>query len=298
MDAGDGRHRRLPDPAARRSLAALVVALRIADVSIAAIAIGASFSAVVFGLAAQQTLGNLIAGIVLLSARPFRVGDTVRLQGGGARRADRGRRHRARPALHDLRRRRRPGARAQQRGARGRRSARCASRRRSACGRGCATARTPIELQQLIEEALTRADAPPSARRRSRRSTAPRSSCTITATPRSRRRRRHGSPARCSRRSRRDRRGRRPQRRPRSAQVRQPRRSARTAGPSASSSIRSVERAAAPAGRGAASIGAGAVHVADQQRREREEELVDQPLGGERAVERRAALAERPLRTP
>ena len=63
-------------------LAALVLALRIADVSFGAIAIGASFSAVVFGLAAQQTLGNLIAGVVLLSARPFRVGDTVRLQGG------------------------------------------------------------------------------------------------------------------------------------------------------------------------------------------------------------------------
>ena len=64
-------------------LAALVLALRIAGVPIAAIAIGASFSAVVVGLAAQQTLGNLIAGIVLLSARPFVVGDRVRLQGGG-----------------------------------------------------------------------------------------------------------------------------------------------------------------------------------------------------------------------
>jgi small conductance mechanosensitive channel len=38
---------------------------------------------VIVGLAAQQTLGNLIAGTVLLSARPFRVGDRVRLQGGG-----------------------------------------------------------------------------------------------------------------------------------------------------------------------------------------------------------------------
>ena len=36
-----------------------------------------------FGLAAQQTLGNLIAGLVLISARPFRVGDRVRLQAGG-----------------------------------------------------------------------------------------------------------------------------------------------------------------------------------------------------------------------
>src|SRR5436305_2024323 len=31
---------------------------------------------------AQQTLGNLIAGMVLLSARPFRVGERVRLQTG------------------------------------------------------------------------------------------------------------------------------------------------------------------------------------------------------------------------
>jgi hypothetical protein len=33
-------------------------------------------------LAAQQTLGNLLAGTVLLSARPFRVGERVRLQSG------------------------------------------------------------------------------------------------------------------------------------------------------------------------------------------------------------------------
>ena len=62
--------------------AAILVALRFAGVNTATIAIGASFTAVVFGLAAQQTLGNLIAGLVLLSARPFRVGERVRLQGG------------------------------------------------------------------------------------------------------------------------------------------------------------------------------------------------------------------------
>jgi small-conductance mechanosensitive channel len=61
---------------------ALVVALRIAGIDTRALAIGGAVTAVVFGLAAQQTLGNLIAGMVLLSARPFRVGDRVRLQGG------------------------------------------------------------------------------------------------------------------------------------------------------------------------------------------------------------------------
>jgi small conductance mechanosensitive channel len=63
-------------------LTTIIVALRFAGVNTATIAIGASFTAVVFGLAAQQTLGNVIAGTVLLSARPFRVGERVRLQGG------------------------------------------------------------------------------------------------------------------------------------------------------------------------------------------------------------------------
>jgi small-conductance mechanosensitive channel len=61
---------------------ALLIALRIAGIEARTLAIGGAVTAVVFGLAAQQTLGNLIAGTVLLSARPFRVGDRVRLQGG------------------------------------------------------------------------------------------------------------------------------------------------------------------------------------------------------------------------
>ncbi len=62
---------------------ALLVALRVAGIEARTLALGGAFTAVIFGLAAQQTLGNLIAGTVLLSARPFRVGDRVRLQGGG-----------------------------------------------------------------------------------------------------------------------------------------------------------------------------------------------------------------------
>jgi len=62
---------------------ALLVALRIAGLDPRTLAVGGAFTAVVLGLAAQQTLGNLFAGTVLLSARPFRVGERVRLQGGG-----------------------------------------------------------------------------------------------------------------------------------------------------------------------------------------------------------------------
>jgi small conductance mechanosensitive channel len=61
---------------------ALVVALRVAGIEAKTLALGTAFTAVIFGLAAQQTLGNLIAGTVLLTARPFRVGERVRLQGG------------------------------------------------------------------------------------------------------------------------------------------------------------------------------------------------------------------------
>jgi len=62
--------------------AAVVLALRVAGLSPRELAVGGAFTAVVVGLAAQQTLGNLIAGTVLLSAQPFRVGDRIRLQAG------------------------------------------------------------------------------------------------------------------------------------------------------------------------------------------------------------------------
>jgi small-conductance mechanosensitive channel len=63
--------------------AAVVIALRVAGLSPRTLALGGAATAVVFGLAAQQTLGNVIAGTVLLNARTFRVGERVRLQGGG-----------------------------------------------------------------------------------------------------------------------------------------------------------------------------------------------------------------------
>ncbi|HYF25809.1 MAG TPA: mechanosensitive ion channel family protein [Baekduia sp.] len=64
-------------------VAAVLVALRIAGIRPETLAVGGAFTAVIVGLAAQQTFGNLFAGLVLLSARPFRVGERVRLQGGG-----------------------------------------------------------------------------------------------------------------------------------------------------------------------------------------------------------------------
>ncbi len=61
----------------------LLMVLSVAGIHSGALAVGGAVFAVVFGLAAQQTLGNVIAGLVLISAQPFRVGDRVRLQAGG-----------------------------------------------------------------------------------------------------------------------------------------------------------------------------------------------------------------------
>ena len=60
----------------------LLIALGVAGVSTGSLIAGGAFTAIVLGLAAQQTLGNLFAGLVLITARPFRVGERVRLQAG------------------------------------------------------------------------------------------------------------------------------------------------------------------------------------------------------------------------
>lgn len=60
----------------------VVVALRIAGLSPGTLAAGGAFTAVLIGLAAQQVLSNLLAGLVLLGTRPFRVGERVKLIGG------------------------------------------------------------------------------------------------------------------------------------------------------------------------------------------------------------------------
>lgn len=64
-------------------LSAVLAALNIAGLEPRTLAVSGAILAVIFGLASQQTLGNLIAGVVLISARPFTVGDRVRLQSGG-----------------------------------------------------------------------------------------------------------------------------------------------------------------------------------------------------------------------
>jgi small-conductance mechanosensitive channel len=60
----------------------VIVALRLVELDPRAIALGGAVTAVVLGLAAQSTLGNLIAGITLQTVRPFQISERVRMQGG------------------------------------------------------------------------------------------------------------------------------------------------------------------------------------------------------------------------
>jgi small-conductance mechanosensitive channel len=60
----------------------LVITLLLFDVPVGQLVLGGALTSVFVGIAAQQALGNVFAGIVLLLAHPFRVGDAIRLRAG------------------------------------------------------------------------------------------------------------------------------------------------------------------------------------------------------------------------
>jgi small conductance mechanosensitive channel len=60
----------------------VLVAVDLVGLRASALVTGGAITAVVLGLAAQQTLGNVIAGIMVLSAHPFVVGDKIKLRAG------------------------------------------------------------------------------------------------------------------------------------------------------------------------------------------------------------------------
>jgi hypothetical protein len=62
--------------------AVLVITLNIANVPVGQLVVGGAVTGVLLGIAAQQSLSNLFAGMVLLFARPFHVGDRVRFRAG------------------------------------------------------------------------------------------------------------------------------------------------------------------------------------------------------------------------
>jgi Mechanosensitive ion channel len=63
-------------------LLTIVITLELFDIAITQVLVGGAVTGVVVGIAAQQSLANIFAGIVLLMARPFRVGDQVGIRSG------------------------------------------------------------------------------------------------------------------------------------------------------------------------------------------------------------------------
>jgi len=60
----------------------LVITLDLFGVPVTQLVLGGALTSVFVGIAAQQALSNVFAGLVLLFAHPFRVGDPIRLQAG------------------------------------------------------------------------------------------------------------------------------------------------------------------------------------------------------------------------
>jgi len=60
----------------------LVLTLVLFGVPVSQLVIGGALTTVVISIAAQQALGNVFAGLVLMLARPFKVGDEIRLRAG------------------------------------------------------------------------------------------------------------------------------------------------------------------------------------------------------------------------
>jgi small-conductance mechanosensitive channel len=60
----------------------LIVTLVLFGVPVGQLLLGGALTSVFVGIAAQQALSNVFAGLVLLLARPFKVGDSIRLRAG------------------------------------------------------------------------------------------------------------------------------------------------------------------------------------------------------------------------
>lgn len=64
------------------SVAILAITLQLFKIPIGQLVLGGAITGILLGIAAQQTLANLFAGIVLLMNRPFSVGQRIRIRSG------------------------------------------------------------------------------------------------------------------------------------------------------------------------------------------------------------------------
>jgi hypothetical protein len=63
-------------------LATIIITLQLFSIAVTQLVVGGALTGVLVGIAAQQSLANVFAGIVLLTARPFQVGDKVGIRSG------------------------------------------------------------------------------------------------------------------------------------------------------------------------------------------------------------------------
>ena len=63
-------------------LATVIITLQLFDIAVTQLVVGGAVTGVIVGIAAQQSLANVFSGIILLSARPFRVGDRIGIRSG------------------------------------------------------------------------------------------------------------------------------------------------------------------------------------------------------------------------
>lgn len=61
---------------------ALVIALALFKVPVGQLIVGGALTTILIGIAAQQSLSNVFAGLVLLLSRPFNVGERIQLRSG------------------------------------------------------------------------------------------------------------------------------------------------------------------------------------------------------------------------
>jgi hypothetical protein len=64
------------------AITTLIFTLGLLGIPVEQLVLGGALTSVFVGIAAQQSLSNVFAGVVLMLARPFRVGDSIRMQAG------------------------------------------------------------------------------------------------------------------------------------------------------------------------------------------------------------------------
>jgi len=63
-------------------IATIIVALQLLGLPVTQLVVGGAVTGVIIGIAAQQSLANVFSGMILLTSRPFRVGDRIDIRSG------------------------------------------------------------------------------------------------------------------------------------------------------------------------------------------------------------------------